>query len=80
MASSAVLSSKGQIVIPAKLRKELNLKPGARVNFKRQGKTLVLESNPFDELRALRGKFAGLPLLEDLAELRREWDERLESM
>ena len=38
MASSAVMSSKGQLVIPAKLREELGLKPGVRVVFKKQGR------------------------------------------
>ena len=33
MASSSQISSKGQIVIPVKLRKELGLKPGVRVIF-----------------------------------------------
>ena len=51
MALDAKVTSKGQITLPAKLRKELGLKPGDRVNFRRtkEGnyelvtKTLTLE-------------------------------------
>ena len=51
MALDAKVTSKGQITLPAKLRKELGLKPGDRVNFRRTkegnyelvAKTLTLE-------------------------------------
>jgi AbrB family looped-hinge helix DNA binding protein len=72
MAISAVMSSKGQVVIPAKLREELGLKPGVRVVFKRHGKGLLLESGAYEAVLALRGKYAGLGLEENLAEFRRE--------
>ncbi len=80
MADSAVISSKGQLVIPAKLRKEFGLKAGVRVVFKKQGKGLLIEPGSYEAVLALRGKYAGLPLEEDLAEERRKWDERLEAM
>ncbi len=43
MTASAVMSSKGQLVIPAKLRKELGLKPGVRVVIRKQGNGLLIE-------------------------------------
>ena len=51
MTLDAKVTSKGQITLPAKLRKELGLKPGDRVNFRRTkegnyelvAKTLTLE-------------------------------------
>ena len=51
MALDAKVTSKGQITLSAKLRKELGLKPGDRVNFRRTkegnyelvAKTLTLE-------------------------------------
>lgn len=51
MALDAKVTSKGQITLPAKLRKELGLKPGDRVNFRQTkegnyelvAKTLTLE-------------------------------------
>jgi AbrB family looped-hinge helix DNA binding protein len=72
MASSAVMSSKGQLVIPAKLREELGLKPGVRVVFKKHGKGLLMESGAYEAMLALRGKYAGLGLEESFAEYRRE--------
>jgi AbrB family looped-hinge helix DNA binding protein len=80
MANSAVMSSKGQLVIPAKLREELGFKPGVRVVFRKQGQGLLIEPGSYQAVLALRGKYAGLPLEEDLAEERRKWDERLEAM
>jgi len=72
MASSAVMSSKGQLVIPAKLREELGFKPGVRVVFKKQGKGLLIESGAYDAMMALCGKYAGTGLEERFAEYRRE--------
>lgn len=80
MANSAVMSSKGQLVIPAKLRVELGLKPGVRVVMRKQGRGLHIEPSNYEAVLALRGKYAGLPLEKELAEERRNWDERLEAM
>jgi AbrB family looped-hinge helix DNA binding protein len=71
MANSAVMSSKGQLVIPAKLREELGFKPGVRLVFKKQGKGLLIESGAYEAVLALRGKYAGLGLEESFAEDRR---------
>lgn len=78
MASSAVMSSKGQLVIPAKLREELGLKPGVRVVFKKHGKGLLIESGSYEAVVALRGKYAGLGLEESFAEDRRHEKETSE--
>lgn len=80
MAESARVSSKGQVVIPAKLRKEIGLKAGTLVVFRKQGSGLLIEPGSYQAVMALRGKYAGLPLEEDLAQERRKWDERLEAM
>ena len=72
MRSSSVISSKGQIVIPAELRKKYGLKEGVRVVFEDDGSGhLALRPNIFEEVYALRGAFAGYPLEEDLEEMRR---------
>lgn len=72
MAASAVMSSKGQLVVPAKLREELGLKPGVRVYFKKQGKDLLIQSGAYEAVLALRGKYAGMGLEESFQEYRRE--------
>jgi AbrB family looped-hinge helix DNA binding protein len=78
MASSAVMSSKGQLVIPAKLREELGFKAGVRVVFKKQGKGLLIEPGSYEAVMALRGKYAGLGLEEGFAEARRQDGEKSE--
>jgi len=80
MAHLVTISSKGQLVIPAELRRKYKLKAGSRVALDDQGGEIRIKPNPFDELLALRGKYAQYPLEEDLMEERRKWDERLESM
>lgn len=39
---ATIVSSKGQVVIPRKFRIEMDLGPGARVEFKKEGGKLVL--------------------------------------
>jgi AbrB family looped-hinge helix DNA binding protein len=43
---SVTISPKYQIVIPAKIRKELDLKPGQKVAIQRDGKQLKLTPVP----------------------------------
>jgi AbrB family looped-hinge helix DNA binding protein len=64
--NSSVVSTKGQLVIPANLREELGLKPGVRVVFTKQDGGLLLKPSRFDALRALRGTLAGYPLERNL--------------
>jgi AbrB family looped-hinge helix DNA binding protein len=80
MGQIATISSKGQLVIPAQLRKKYRLKAGSRVAVEDHGGEIRVKVNPYDALLALRGKFAQYPLEEDLMKERRKWDERLESM
>ena len=68
MAESSKVSSKGQLVIPAKLREELGFRAGVRVFFTKSGNGLLIEPNRFDSLRALRGSLAGKSLEQDLME------------
>ena len=72
MRSSSVISSKGQLVIPAELRKKYGLKEGVRVVFEDDGSgRLALRPSIFEEVYTLQGAFAGYPLEEDLEEMRR---------
>jgi AbrB family looped-hinge helix DNA binding protein len=51
----AVISSKGQIVIPANLRKRLQLQEGTTVVFQEERGRLVLEPNNYEgDLRATK--------------------------
>ena len=80
MTYMATVSSKGQLVIPAEMRKKYRLKAGTRVALEDHGGEIRVKPNPYDALLALRGKFAQYPLEKDLVEERRNWDERMESL
>lgn len=55
MAQMATVSSKGQVVIPAALRKKLRIKGGTRVAVEERDGKITLTPNPYDALLALRG-------------------------
>jgi AbrB family looped-hinge helix DNA binding protein len=56
-ASVSQLSTKGQIVIPARLREELGLVPGTPVSIEREGDALILRPVTPAFVRSLRGYF-----------------------
>jgi AbrB family looped-hinge helix DNA binding protein len=68
--TSSVISSKGQIVIPANLRKRYGLKEGTTVTFQEDRGRLVLEPSNYAAIYALQGSLADFPLEEELAEER----------
>jgi hypothetical protein len=49
----------------------LGLKAGARIVFSKQNDTLVISKPDWAAIEALYGKYAGLPLEEDLMEEKR---------
>jgi len=54
-----VVTSKGQIVIPALLLKELGIKPQARLAIRREGNQLILQPINDAFIRRLRGSCKG---------------------
>jgi AbrB family looped-hinge helix DNA binding protein len=71
MRSTAVISSKGQIVIPANLRKRYRLGEGTTVVFQEERGRLVLEPNNFEAIYALQGSLREFPIEASLEEERR---------
>ncbi|MFP3869850.1 MAG: AbrB/MazE/SpoVT family DNA-binding domain-containing protein [Syntrophobacteria bacterium] len=71
-------STKGQIVIPAEIRRKLGIKPGQKVNLTLEGDKAVITPLPEDPIRALRGILKGQPsmaqglLLDRREEVKRE--------
>ncbi|MEZ4268366.1 MAG: AbrB/MazE/SpoVT family DNA-binding domain-containing protein [Myxococcota bacterium] len=59
MSSTAKLSSKSQLTVPAWVRRELNLEPGARVSLRVVDGRLILERID-RSLAELEGALAGL--------------------
>ncbi len=76
MKASSIISSKGQIVIPANLRKRYGLKEGTTVVFHEDGGRLVLEPSNHAAIYALQGSLAGFPLEQGLAKERRAEQKR----
>jgi AbrB family looped-hinge helix DNA binding protein len=76
MKASSIISCKGQIVIPANLRKRYGLKEGTTVVFQEDRGRLVLEPSNHAAIYALQGSLEGLPLEQDLAEERRAEQKR----
>jgi AbrB family looped-hinge helix DNA binding protein len=71
MRLTAMMSSKGQVVIPVGLRKRYGLREGSTVVFQEEHGRLILEPNNFEELLALQGSLRGLPLEAELEAERR---------
>jgi AbrB family looped-hinge helix DNA binding protein len=70
------LSAKGQIVIPAWLRKELELSEGDKLLIERKQEEVILK--PVVKLSKLRGidKLEGAS--KEIEKIRKEWDEEFE--
>jgi len=61
-----VVTSKGQLVIPAKLRRDLRIGKGTRVRFERIKGGIAVYPKQFEDIDRLCGILAGLGLPPDL--------------
>jgi len=64
----SIVSSKGQIVIPAELREELGITTGTRVAMQRHGGHIILQPVTQEFIRSLRGYFKDGLALSDIRE------------
>ncbi len=60
------VTSKGQLVIPAKLRRDLRIGKGTRVRFERIKGGIAIYPKQFEDIERLCGIVAGLGLPPDL--------------
>ncbi len=60
------VSTKGQIVIPAELREEMNIAPGTQFSVQREGNCLILRPITPEFIRSLRGCTKGGPSLGEI--------------
>ena len=74
MHSNAVVSSKGQVTLPAAMRAALGIEAGSRIQFEVRGKELVIK--PELPISAYRGILQGYDLgnIEPEKELDREFE------
>lgn len=57
MIHKAIISSKGQITIPARIRRELGVQEGDRIVLKKRGGDVVIAADTYEvELAALRAR------------------------
>src|SRR5260370_8530528 len=72
----STVTTKGQVVIPSKLRRKYSIKKGTQVAFVEQENRLVLQPLTAEFIRSLRGSLSGEPsaLKALLEERKRERD------
>lgn len=63
---------KGQIVIPAKIRKKYGIKAGTKIEVIDEGERIVLQPITPAYVRSLRGKYKGKGLLKELCEEKKQ--------
>lgn len=76
---SAYVTSKGQLVVPARVRRRFGIKPGTRINFVAEGNRVIFQPVTPEYIRSFRGRFKTRPgeksvVQEHLDERRRERD------
>ena len=69
---TATLSARGQLVLPAPIRKRRHLKPGMKVEFVDTGTAILLVPIPKDPFAAARGSLKGILSSHDVIVARRE--------
>lgn len=77
--SKATVSSRGQLIIPRKLRDKYGIKPKSKVEWLDMGNGLALIPIAEDPVKATRGILKGKGLRESLLKMKkqeREWEEK----
>ncbi len=69
---TVTLSARGQLVIPAEIRKNRHLKPGMKVKLVDTGTAIILVPIPKNPFAAARGSLKGLLSSQDVLDARRE--------
>lgn len=64
-AEYTTLSTKGQVIIPAAIRQQLNISAGTRLSIQRDGQTLILRPISPEFIDSLCGSTKGLGDLRD---------------
>jgi AbrB family looped-hinge helix DNA binding protein len=65
-------SSKGQVVIPRRLRREFEIEEGTKATVVSTPEGILLKPITRAYIKSLRGKYKHLPLMETLKEMKRE--------
>ncbi len=73
----STVTTKGQLVIPAKLRRKLGIRKGTKISLLLENNRLVLQPLNREFIRSLRGSLKGDPSLLDLLLEDRHWEREL---
>jgi AbrB family looped-hinge helix DNA binding protein len=65
-AETSVVTTKGQLVIPARLRRRFGIKKGTTISFLEEGGRIVVQPVTRQFIRGLRGSLKGEPSALDL--------------
>jgi AbrB family looped-hinge helix DNA binding protein len=76
---TSYVTSKGQLVVPSRIRRKYGIKPGTRVNFLEDGERIIFQPVTPEYVRSFRGVFKLKPgeksaVQEHLEDRRRERD------
>ncbi|MCD6504698.1 AbrB/MazE/SpoVT family DNA-binding domain-containing protein [Candidatus Bathyarchaeota archaeon] len=80
MVETVTVTSKGQVTIPSRLRRKLNIVKGEKLLVTLEGNAIKLVKIPkLSEMAGVdKEVFAGRKPSEELEEIRREWDREFE--
>jgi AbrB family looped-hinge helix DNA binding protein len=77
---TAYVTTKGQLVIPARIRRKLGIKPGTKVCFVERGNEILFQPVTREYIRGMSGMLkSATSVTEDLLEERRKDRQREES-
>jgi AbrB family looped-hinge helix DNA binding protein len=65
-AGTSVVTTKGQLVIPARLRRRFGIKKGTTISFLEEGGRIIVQPVTRQFIRGLRGSLKGEPSALDL--------------
>ena len=77
--NTAYVTSKGQLVVPSRIRRRFGIKPGTRINFVEEADRIIFQPVTREYIRSFRGMFKLKPgeksvVQEHLEERRAERD------
>jgi AbrB family looped-hinge helix DNA binding protein len=75
-ADTVSFGTKGQVVIPSRLRKEFEIVDGTKATVVSTPEGILLKPITRAYIKSLRGKYKHLPLMETLQEMKREEKDR----
>jgi AbrB family looped-hinge helix DNA binding protein len=77
--NAAYVTSKGQLVVPSRIRRRFGIKPGTRINFVEEGDRIIFQPVTREYISSFRGVFKQKPgesIVQELLKERRAEKEK----